>query len=169
MPEDINQPLESLSFSDLIGKPLLSCIAAQERASHAVWKYIEDVGLTEESDGNKEAVIVSFSFVSQGQEIRLSVPLLSIVPIPYFSIDSLDINFRANVTAVENDTLKATYSFSKDSSAAADNEYYAENAIDVKVRATQDSMPAGLSKVMNFLEQSITVYDNDNQVIATKQ
>jgi hypothetical protein len=116
MPEDINQPLESLSFSDLIGKPLLSCIAAQERASHAVWKYIEDVGLTEESDGNKEAVIVSFSFVSQGQEIRLSVPLLSIVPIPYFSIDSLDINFRANVTAVENDTLKATYSFSKDSS-----------------------------------------------------
>ena len=144
---DVNRPLRSLNFSHLIGSPLLACIDAQEKAAQCSREYIEEVGLETDDDGKKEAIMVSFSFIQDGQAVELTVPLLSIVPIPYFSIDLLEINFR-------------------DSKNVQSSLYNVESAVDIHVKASQDDMPAGLSKVLGVLGNSIRSYSDSVEIPA---
>lgn len=154
---DPNKPLGSLNFSHLIGSPLLACISAQEKAALMSHNYIEEVGLKPGRDGLKEATTVTFSFVQEGQMIDLKVPLLTLVPIPFFSIDTMEINFRASVK-IEDGEIKATYTAGADSKGVDKSAYNVESAVDVHVKASQDDMPAGLSKVLGFLSSNIRTY-----------
>ncbi|MDO4691687.1 MAG: DUF2589 domain-containing protein [Porphyromonadaceae bacterium] len=146
--------MKGLPFHHLIGGPLKACIAAQEQASMSTWHYIRDVGL--EANG-KEAVMVSFSFINNGTKAYLRIPLLTLVPVPYFSIDTLEISFRAKVTGVNaslsnsESKISATYATTSGDTTTTQ----LENTIDVAVRATQDHVPSGLSKVLGFMEQSV--------------
>lgn len=166
--EKIEQPIP---FSELIGRPLRACIDAQDYAARSTMHFIESVGMqtSESIDAVQEAVQVSFSYRKEGRMVHLRVPLLTIVPIPYFSIDSLEIKFRANIKGVQEEKmqkeaqknspssmlLQATYARSYSSSEISNSSNNFEQAIDVCVRATQDHMPSGLAKVMNFLGDSI--------------
>jgi hypothetical protein len=116
--------------------------------------------------------------------VNLVVPLLTIVPIPYIAIDTIDINFKANISAqsssVQEDSsstdmggevsgqvkfgwgpfsistdFKANYSSKKDSKATQESKYSVEYTMDIAVHAGQDSMPAGLASVLNILRESI--------------
>ena len=152
----VNEQLKGIHFHHLIGDPLKACIAAQEQASLSTWHYIRDVGL---EDG-KDAVMVSFSFINNGAKAYLRVPLLTLVPVPYFSIDTLEISFRAKVTGIEESArstssqskIMATYAMTTNSSQITQ----IESTLDVSVRATQDHIPSGLSKVLGFMEQAVT-------------
>lgn len=153
---DENKQLKGIPFEHLIGGPLKACIKAQEQASMSTWRYIKEVGL----NGREDAVMVSFSFLNGGRVSRLSVPLLTIVPVPYFSIDTLDITFRAQLTETRQSlkessgNQRAFYAtYAMDTSSAQKMEY--TSTLDIAVRATQDQMPSGLSKVLGFMEQSI--------------
>lgn len=149
-----NGKQNSVPFRHLIGGPLKACIGAQEQASLSTWSYIRDVGL----DGG-DAVMVSFSFISDGRKAVIRVPLLTIVPVPYLSIDTLDIKFRANVTDIvvhanqssRESQLIASYTESEASSGSLRSEHI----INVAVRARQDHLPSGLAKVMGAMEQSV--------------
>lgn len=91
---------------------------------------------------------------------QITVPLLTIVPIPYIAINSIDINFKANISAsaasteTENSSssvdtsvsasarcfwargsMNASYSSKKDSSATRDSKYSVEYTMDVAVHA----------------------------------
>ena len=156
---DVNRPLRSLNFSHLIGSPLLACIDAQEKAARCSREYIDEVGLETDDDGKKEAIMVSFSFIQDGQAVELTVPLLSIVPIPYFSIDLLEINFRANVK-ISDGEITASYAAGSDSKNVQSSLYNVESAVDVHVKASQDDMPAGLIKVLGVLGNSIRSYSD---------
>lgn len=162
---DVNRPLRSLNFSHLIGSPLLACIDAQEKAAQCSREYIEEVGLETDDDGKKEAIMVSFSFIQDGQAVELTVPLLSIVPIPYFSIDLLEINFRANVK-ISDGEITASYAAGNDSKNVQSSLYNVESAVDIHVKASQDDMPAGLSKVLGVLGNSIRSYSDSVEIPA---
>lgn len=47
--------------------------------------------------------------------------------------------------------MNASYSSKKDSKATSDSKYSVEYTMDVAVKAGQDSMPAGLSKILELL------------------
>ena len=53
--------------------------------------------------------------------------------------------------------MNASYSSKKDSSATKDSKYSVEYTMDVAVHAGQDSMPAGMAKVLEMLNNSISV------------
>lgn len=53
--------------------------------------------------------------------------------------------------------MNASYSSKKDSSATRDSKYSVEYTMDVAVHAGQDSMPAGMAKVLEMLNNSISV------------
>ena len=89
--------MESLPFYNLIGGPLNACIRAQAEAAQTTVNFIKEVGLEEEKDGVTEAIYVHFTFVQNGRKVTISVPLLTIVPIPYIAINSIDIKFKATV------------------------------------------------------------------------
>ena len=156
---DPNKPLKSLNFSHLIGSPLLACISAQEKAALLSQSYIEEVGLKPGPDGLKEAVTVTFSFVYEGMMVDLKVPLLTIVPIPFFSIDTLEINFRASVK-IDDGVISASYTAGSDSKGVESSAFNIESTVDVHVKASQDDMPSGLSKVLGFLGNNIRSYSS---------
>lgn len=173
--------LQSLPFGNIIGGPLVACVEAQAQAARTSWEFIKNVGLYTEGD-EKKAVNVSFQFIKDGHMAQLTVPLLTIVPIPYIAINSIDVNFKANISASAANTEKdhsssstdasvsasarcfwargsmnASYSSKKDSSATRDSKYSVEYTMDVAVHAGQDSMPAGMAKVLEMLNNSISV------------
>lgn len=69
-------------------------------AARRTLEFIQEAGLeTDPETGEKKAVNVSFSFMQGGRMMQLDVPLLTIVPIPYIAIHSVDINFKASISA----------------------------------------------------------------------
>lgn len=180
--------MQAIPFSSMIGGPLKACIEAQAMAAKTSWEFIKEVGLNTDEKGQKSAVMVAFSFNKGGRMTQLNVPLLTIVPIPYIAINSVDINFKANINASsssvsENSShteyggdanvktkldlglfsisadLKANYSTKKDSKATEESKYSVESTIDVAVKAGQESMPAGMAKVLEMLNGAVDAVD----------
>lgn len=181
--------LAALPFSNIIGGPLKACIEAQAMAAKTSWNFIQEVGLnTDPRTGEKKTVNVSFQFIKDGRMAQLNVPLLTIVPIPYIAIHTIDISFKANINASSssssvssestsvdagvagstsvnagifkiNADFHANYSSKKDSTATQESKYSVEYTMDVNVKAGQDSMPAGLAKVLELLGNSLDVCD----------
>lgn len=181
--------LQAIPFGSMIGGPLKACIEAQAMAAQTSWQFIQEVGLnTNSQTGEKEAVNVSFQFMQNGRMAQLNVPLLTIVPIPYIAVHSIDINFKANISASSSSVseqttsealdagadisakvgwgpfslqanMKANYSSKKDSKATQNSQYSVEYTMDIAVKAGQDSMPAGLAKVLELLGSSLDVTD----------
>lgn len=186
--------LTNIPFSNIIGAPLDACIEAQAKAAKKTWEFIHEVGMQTSDDGKtKEAVNVSFTFISNGKIRRLNIPLLTILPVPYIAIQNIDVAFKANISAsssyVQEDTsslsgnlegngsmsvgwgpfkasvnLKGGFSSKKDSRATQDSKYSVEYTIDVGLRAGQDSMPAGLAKVLEILNGSLNMSDPDGEL-----
>ena len=183
--------LQAIPFGSMIGGPLNACIEAQAMAAQTSWQFIQEVGLNTNPDtGQKEAVNVSFQFVQNGRVVQLNVPLLTIVPIPYIAIHDIDINLKANISASSSSVseqssssaldvgaeasigakwgafhmdakMKANYSSKKDSKATQESKYSVEYTMDVAVKAGQDSMPAGLAKVLELLGNTLDISDPD--------
>ncbi len=179
--------LTGIPFSQIIGSPLKAAIEAQAMAAQTTWRFIQEVGLnTDRMTGEKKAVNVSFGFIQDGKEVRLNVPLLTIVPIPYIAINSIDIAFKAKINAESsshneasdsNETsasgkasgkvgfgcfsasfeASAGYSSKKDSKSTQDSKYSVEYTLDINVKAGQDSMPAGLARMLDILNNCIAL------------
>lgn len=191
--------LQAIPFASIIGGPLDACIKAQAMAAKTTWEFIKEVGLqfdkehkknNEEEDATltKKAINVSFTFVQNGNTVRLNIPLLTIIPIPFIAIQNVDIAFKASISAASstaeektsNDQfnlelteggrfgwglygmkfdMKGGYSSKKDSRATQDSKYSVEYTMDVGIRAGQENMPAGLAKVLEILNSSLNVSD----------
>jgi len=194
-----NETLTSLPFSQLIGSPLTAAIEAQSLAAKATVDFINAVGFKPIEEGDPmfgteldgtikrdsnvgEVRNIVFSYTTTNPDgstknSQISVPILSILPIPYIRIESMSIDFTANITETieysttsQTDTtkegefssklfwspvkvaLKGTVSSSKNSSSSS--KYKTEYTMGIHVTAVQDSMPSGLLKVLNILENS---------------
>lgn len=187
--------MQGLPFDNLIGGPLNACVRAQADAAQTTLRFIEEVGLNniQDKDGNdtKEAVYVHFTFVQAGRKAIMSVPLLTIVPIPYICINTIDINFKATITGVESSSytnelstessyeknssqkkwwsgkttnMKTSLSSKRDSKSTRDSSFSIESTIDVAVHASQDSMPAGMAKVLEMLGSAMDLVDPNGEL-----
>ena len=190
--------LQALPFGTIIGGPLQACVEAQANAAQSTWKFIKEVGLTADKDGNQKATYVSFTYRKNGREATLNVPLLTIVPIPYLAIRDIDIAFKANISAAAststqqhesldvdfNMKTKASANFllakaslelnvgvssKKDSTATRDSKYSVEYTMDVAVKAGQDDMPAGMAKVLEMLNESIDTVEKGGELHLSTQ
>ena len=185
--------MQAIPFSSMIGGPLNACIEAQAMAARTSWEFIKEVGLNTDEKGQKSAIMVAFSFNRGGRMVQLNVPLLTIVPIPYIAINTIDINFKASISASSSTAsetsehteaggevnakaklnlglfslqanLKANYSSKKDSKATAESKYSVESTIDVAVKAGQEGMPAGMAKVLELLGSALDVVDTKGEL-----
>jgi hypothetical protein len=112
--------------------------------------------------------------------MTLTVPVLTIMPIPYIRIESMTVNFKASISAVDTQStetkestdkegkLQASVGFAlwkasvsggisskKDSTATSSSKYSVEHTMDISVHAVQDDMPAGMAKLLDFMTRSI--------------
>lgn len=169
--------LQSLPFSSLIGGPLNAAIDAQAKAAWSSVKFIQAIGF--DDSGNVQNI--SFTATKDGSNSVITVPLLTIVPIPFIRIDDMTIDFKASITSSKEKedktsssstkdvkfsagakylffsaSLEGSISSKKDSSSTQGSKYSVETTIDVHVHAVQDELPAGLSKMLDILTDTIT-------------
>ena len=145
----------------------------------------DDSATEDTDSGEVRNVTFSYdvSDASDGGEARtakLVVPILTIVPIPYIRIEEMTIDFNFKVSEQTSAKKVATtssgssanfsasarywgvkasfsgsYTSKKSQVNTSDRRYKEEATVDVHVRAVQDEMPAGLTRILSILESSI--------------
>ena len=111
------------------------------------------------------------------QEMKIEVPILTMLPVPFLRVDEAKINFNAKINSVERKELssnfnvagslavefkkvqfKASASYQRKSFQGIDiNKTYSMN---VDLRVVQDEVPEGMSRLLGILEQSIVSQPN---------
>jgi len=173
---DFTEEIGSIDFAKLIGGPLNACVTAQTNASVATANFIKEVGFKE---GGKDLVMVDFthnrevpaedgSGSTTSKEVKLTVPLISILNIPSLRIENITIDFNVKLNSTYSKNINssigvnanakagwgpvkmsvsASYRRSSSTGVKVEKEY----SMNVKVLATNDEMPAGLEKVLGML------------------
>lgn len=187
----IGQELSSISFESMIGGPLTAIIKAQAQSAQTSVDFIKSVGFNAEdatTDPGKPTM-VTFSYDKPIEstdangvitvtptKFNLTVPILTMLPIPFIRVEETTIDFNAKINSVMESTtvssktlsgslsvkagwgpvsakLKCSYSTKKSSSSSSKIERTYSLAI--HVRAVQDELPAGTEKLLSILENSI--------------
>lgn len=188
--------LKQIPFGYLIGEPLKAAVEAQAVAAKTTIDFIQKVGFVP-NDPDQDALFVdegsdadagrvrnvTFNYSKRDQndvetDFTLSVPILSIVPIPILRIDEVTIDFTAKLTDAVENTAKSNFKteteakgnykswwspvdlefrtgLSYESSKSTTSRYTRDYTMSIHVRAVQDDMPAGLSRVLDILETAI--------------
>lgn len=109
------------------------------------------------------------------QKMNIQVPILTMLPIPFIKIESADIEFNVKINSVSTTSsedkteakastsvhsgwfVKAdlSASFSNQKSSNSNEEVKKDYSLNIKVHAAQDDMPAGVSRILDMLEESI--------------
>lgn len=192
------EELSQIPFAHLIGSPMKAAIEAQALAAQSTVEFIQKVGFKQPAAGAPDALFTAPEQDADIGEIRnvtleykkldenatqtnfsLTVPLLTIVPIPYLRIDEMTIDFKAKLTdsIVRNtntsfslDTsvggsysafwspvkldfrVNAAFKTSTSTQASSTRDY----SMEIHVRAVQEDIPAGLARMIDILENAIT-------------
>ncbi len=91
--------LGTLSFDQLIGGPLRAAVKAQRDLAKETLSYIREEGLTTDDNGESKVTYVTLNFVRNGKQVKMRVPLLTLMPVPRLSITTMTYTFKARVNA----------------------------------------------------------------------
>jgi hypothetical protein len=186
----IGDELSSLNFESMIGGPLSAVIKAQAQSAVTSVDFIKAVGFDHDAQGNITGpTMVSFTFdkpVEQkdssgdvtivSKPYKLTVPFLTMLPIPFIRVEETTIDFNAKITSVTETSLtssmgvdselktkagwrwvstqlKVNYAYKKSKSSAEKIERTYSLAVHVK--AVQDELPAGTERLLGILENCI--------------
>lgn len=187
MPINIGREM-ALPMEQIIGGPLQAIITAQSMAASETARFIDNVGLQGAPDA-KVARMVKFSFERNkprpaGEDgatsdevvketVEMTVPLLTIVPVPFIRIEEATIDFECKVSSSTLDTskhdvgvqasasggfwgmkfsVKASYSYQRTHRDQVDK----SATLKVHVKAVQDEVPGGLKQMLDILETAVT-------------
>lgn len=130
--------LNSLDFSVYIGGPLQAAVQAQQAASMAAVKFIQDVGFTTDTAGNTELRYVDFNYKKSipnpnfgstatnlpagtnvtdpyiTSDVSIKVPFLVMLQIPSLRIDTITIDFNARLTSTETSNVTTELGITSD-------------------------------------------------------
>lgn len=154
--------LNSIPFGNIIGGPLAACVRAQAEAAHTTIDFIRGFTMTnsELDPEGIEPITVTFTFIMNGEKTRMTVPLMTIVPIPYMHIDYIDLNFTADITACDDGKMEAKYATEGYTRTENDEQSVSvESKMGINVRASASSMPSGMAKMLEFFTNNLIVHD----------
>lgn len=154
--------LNSIPFGNIIGGPLAACVRAQAEAAQTTIDFIR--GFTMTNSGldpeGVEPITVTFTFIMNGEKTRMTVPLMTIVPIPYMHIDYVNLNFTADITACDDGKMEAKYATEGYTRTEDDEQSVSvESKMGINVRASTSSMPSGMAKMLEFFTNNLIVHD----------
>lgn len=112
------------------------------------------------------------------QKMQIEVPILTMVPIPFIKVEYADIDFNVKINSVSttetkdssntdiksNTSYKGIFSrfntslsasFSNQKSSNSKEEVKKDYSLNISIHAVQDDMPAGVSRILDMLEESI--------------
>lgn len=195
----LGDEIANLNFQNLIGGPLNAVIKAQAQSAITSVDFIKSVGFNQQTG---EVEMVTFTYIKSvpdmiddpndtntpkrkipdpsgkvhDQTTKLSVPFITMLPIPFIRIEETTIDFNAKITSVQESTttsshdlsvslgakggwgpvsveLKASYSYKKSTSETQKTER--TYSMTIHVKAVQDELPEGTARLLTILENSI--------------
>ncbi|MGV8174567.1 MAG: DUF2589 domain-containing protein [Methanothrix sp.] len=175
--------LATLDFANLIGGPLNAVVEAQAKSAITTANFIKEVAF----DKNGEVVNVEFSYSRKNengnnQDCSLTVPLLTMLPVPYITITEAEVEFNAKITSVNEYHMEDNFQTAEEltgeyygwyvtaklqskssyqrKTSASDRE---ERTFDMHVRvlASNQDVPAGTERLLTILEDAISEYEGE--------
>ena len=191
------QELSSIDFESMLGGPLIAVVHAQAQAALSTVNFIKQVGFkpgpanqTPSTQSVGDPIYVDFTYPKElspfepgppavpatYQEQKLSVPILTLLPIPYLRIADTTIDFKAKIDSIEyrktdetinvggeleasagwgwgSAKLKVSASYQKNTQEG--NQVTRTYSMDIHIHAVQEDMPAGMEKMLSILESAI--------------
>lgn len=92
--------LGKISFDELIGNPLRAAVKAQRDLAKETLSYIREEGIKVDEDGQGQITYVTTNFFRDGKQVKMRVPLLTLMPVPRLSISTMSYTFKAKVNAM---------------------------------------------------------------------
>lgn len=92
--------LGKISFDELIGNPLRAAVKAQRDLAKETLSYIREEGITVDENGQGQITYVTMNFFRDGKQVKMRVPLLTLMPVPRLSISTMSYTFKAKVNAM---------------------------------------------------------------------
>jgi hypothetical protein len=172
---------KEISLGAVVGAPLRAAVEAQASAAQASVDFIKEMAFGPEGEGGTASdsgrvrmLVFYFERPRRGggaEQVRLEVPLLTVVPLPYLRLQEMVVEFKVNVAAsleqgeASQDYLSpgsrlqlaANLSSKKDSQSARSSRYAVETTMDFHLRAAQDDLPSGMQHLMSVLAEAIQV------------
>lgn len=170
--------LASLDFANLIGGPLNAVVEAQAKSAITTANFIREVAF----DKDGKVVNVDFKYNRKNdngsdQEFTLTVPFLTMLPVPYITVNEASIEFNAKITSINESSTESNFSQQVDASVGgrywfisakvqSKTSYQKKSAssekeertfdMHVGIKARNDDMPSGTERILTILEQAIT-------------
>ena len=92
--------LGKISFDELIGNPLRAAVKAQRDLAKETLSYIREEGIKVDENGQGQITYVTMNFFRDGKQVKMRVPLLTLMPVPRLSISTMSYTFKAKVKAM---------------------------------------------------------------------
>lgn len=92
--------LGKIYFDELIGNPLRAAVKAQRDLAKETLSYIREEGIKVDEDGQGQITYVTMNFFRDGKQVKMRVPLLTLMPVPRLSISTMSYTFKAKVNAM---------------------------------------------------------------------
>ena len=154
--------LHSIPFGNIIGGPLAACVHAQAEASQTTLNFIRGFTMADSGidvDG-AEPVTVTFSFVMNGVPTLMTLPLMTLVPIPYIRIEHVNLSFTADITACSNEKMEARYaSEGYKRTEESEKSVSVQSKMGIHVRATTSDMPSGMARMLDFFANNLIIQE----------
>lgn len=92
--------LGKISFDELIGNPLRAAVKAQRDLAKETLSYIREEGIKVDENGQGQITYVTMNFFRDCKQVKMRVPLLTLMPVPRLSISTMSYTFKAKVNAM---------------------------------------------------------------------
>mmetsp|Transcript_52467 Transcript_52467/g.131972 ORF Transcript_52467/g.131972 Transcript_52467/m.131972 type:complete len:232 (-) Transcript_52467:131-826(-) len=205
--------LNSLNFDKLIGGPLVHIVKAQAQGSLATINFVRRVGFYVPKNIPKdmgvawgEPLMISFEWEApnprgSGLPVRsiISVPMITCLPIPNLRVETVEVNFLAQIQAVSTLDMSNNLAQTGSATARADGFAAADPGVEyatsssmltsvqnkrttrkgwnvthnyhlkTNVRCSQGPLPAGLDRLLGILDNAIAEVEEDYREHANKE
>lgn len=194
------QELSSIDFESMLGGPLVAVVNAQAQAAIATVNFIKEVGFKKiegeqdpENAKTSDPIYVTFKYPKEiapyqpktetseavaavWENMELSVPILTMLPIPYIRMEETTVEFNAKINSTTYRKTDSSFKIDAGLEAKAGwlwgsaklkvNTSYQRNtqqgntvnrnySMKVHIKAVQDEMPAGMERLLGILEDSM--------------
>lgn len=157
-------------FEQLIGAPLQAIVNAQSLSAAATYDFL--LNLTEVVDNKRILKNAEFQYQRTlmdpqkgeiAQKQLLTVPLVTLLPIPYLNVDAAEINFNAKVIAHQegksgNSPIKSVLLYTTYSSSKSVTDINSD--LQVKITIKRGEIPEGLAKALTVLHNNAIKVDD---------
>ena len=147
----------NLSLHELLGSTLTSIIDAQKKSLEVTKNFIEEFGFgtDKKSDDWGELKTVTFQYSNDKGKKEVSVPLLSLFPIPMLKIKDAEIDFDLKISSIKKEPISNGNSEEEESI----KKVVIRGAIAPSSRLSQQKLSSGTAQIsvkVNLVEEDLT-------------